>query len=111
MAKFTFKNYNLFLARAIRETGGTRREAAQIYREIKAKTGKSVFSTYFDRHPKIARRVSSGVIQKRRGNAAGSKNVDARSLPPRQREEEETEDQQDLDFEATGDGGDYKKAR
>ncbi len=45
MARWTLKNYNVFLREAKRRYGVTHREAQAIYRLVKERAGRPVFST------------------------------------------------------------------
>jgi len=54
MAKWTIGSYNRFLAASMTKHKLTRKEAAQCYREMRAKLNHPVFRNDLIRHPRIA---------------------------------------------------------
>jgi hypothetical protein len=65
MSKWTLGSYSRFLGAAMTRHGLTRKQAAEMYREARDKSGKPVFRTYLDKHPRISKRLAERSILRR----------------------------------------------
>ena len=65
MSKWTLGSYNKFLGAAMTGHGLTRKQAAQMYREVRDKSGKPAFRTYLKQHPRISKRLAERAIMRK----------------------------------------------
>jgi hypothetical protein len=61
MAKWSIASYNRFLGAAMHREHVTRKQAAQMYREVRDKLGRPVFRTDLLAHPRITHKVAAHV--------------------------------------------------
>jgi hypothetical protein len=94
MAKWTLGSYNRFLGAAMTRHGLTRKQAAEMYREARDKSGSPVFRTYLDKHPRISKRLAERSILRRPPIEKPKRPPEREYLPTR---EELLEIQEELD--------------
>ena len=115
MAKWSLGSYNHFLNESIKRYGLTRKEAAQVYREIRARESKPVFKSYLNKHPRIA-----GKAAKQAQRIVADKEQEAEEQEQFEREgelrelellEEAIRDGEETEEEEYGDGFDTGKSQ
>ena len=108
MAKWSISSYNRFIGKSMTRYGLERKQAAQMYREMRGKLGKPVFQADIKRHPRIAKKASERAFAKvhppRKIIGGGPRKPPTIELP------EEFEELEDFDQEAESseEGGDYE---
>ena len=65
MSKWTLGSYNRFLGAAMTRHGLTRKQAAEMYREVRDKSGNPVFKSYLKQHPRISKRLAERAIMRK----------------------------------------------
>ena len=106
MAKWSIASYNRFIGRSISKYGLDRKQAAQMYREMRAKLGKPVFQTDIKRHPRIAKKASERAFAK----VHPPRKIKLPGKRPEIELPEEFEELEDFDQEAESseEGGEYE---
>ena len=105
MAKWSISSYNRFIGKSMTRYGLERKQAAQMYREMRGKLGKPVFRADIKRHPRIAKKASERAFAK----VHPPRKIKLPGKPPVIELPEEFEELEDFDQEAVSseEGGMY----